>query len=202
LGDFLKILTRVLGASVIVVAVLSVSLLSHLPRLFPWLHSQTAVLDRGPTVVQKIRALSRLETVSYTEQKVLEGRKEWPAMPPWLLGDQMLFVAQGEVTAGVDLSKFKPEHLRWQGEAVNVRLPRPEVFHVSLDNRSSRVYHRSTGWLNKSDPQLETRVRQRADEVLLTGALEEGILDQARRNAEKEVGSLLKGFGAKSVTFM
>lgn len=166
------------------------------------LRARVGVVDHGPTVVKKIQSLARLETVSFTEQKILEGRKDWQHMPGWLLGDKMMFVAHGEVVAGVDLSRFQPEHLTWEGEAVRVRLPEPQVFHVRLDNRASQVYHRKTGWLNRSDPQLETKVRQRADDALLSGALNEGILDHARKNAEQEIGRLLEGFGAKTVTFI
>lgn len=166
------------------------------------LQSRQTVVDHGPTVVQKIRSLSRLETVSFTQQKILEGRKDWQMMPKWMMGDRLLFVAHGEVVAGVDLSKFGPDRLRWEGEVVKVRLPEPEVFHVRLDNRASRVVHRKTGWLNGKDAQLETKVRQQADTALLNAAMEGGILDHARRNAEREVGTLLQGFGVKTVTFI
>lgn len=166
------------------------------------LRARYAMIDQRPTVVHKIRSLARLETVSFTEQKVLEGRKEWPGMPQWLLGDRMMFLAHGEVVAGVDLSTFGKDHLRWEGKEVKVRLPEPKVFHVRLDNRASRVYTRSKGWINGSDDQLETRVRQKADDMLLSGALQEGILDHARRNAEKQIGQMLKEFGAQKVTFI
>ena len=160
------------------------------PFFHPPLQSRTSVVDHGPTIVRQIRALSRLETVSFTEQKLLEGRKEWKAVPQWLAGDRLQFMAHGEVVAGVDLSRFGPSNIRWQEERAIVKLPTPQVF------------HRTTGWLNGKDAQLETQVRQRADDVLLAGALQEGILDQARWNAEKAIRELLNGFGIKQVTFV
>lgn len=201
---FMKYFVRKLFLPLAVTALACLFGAALLYRTFdlPGFRARLFLEDQSPTVVQKIRSLSRLETVSFTEQKMLEGRKEWQRVPQWLAGDKLLFMAHGEVVAGVDLSRFGPEHLRWNGEEVKVRLPRPEVFHVRLDNRASKVHHRSTGWLNKSDAQLESKVRQKADEALLAGALQEGILDHARRNAEHEIGNLLKGFGAKNVTFM
>jgi hypothetical protein len=64
------------------------------------------------------------------------------------------------------------------------------------------VANRSTGWLNRPDPQMETQVRQQAEQALYASALEGGILDQARQNAQAEVRRLLQGSGAKEVVFL
>jgi len=70
-----------------------------------WLRS--AVLGRAatvdvsqPTVVHRIQQLRRLETVSYTLDKVVESRKESPIFPDFLAGDRILLLVHGEVIAG------------------------------------------------------------------------------------------------------
>ena len=182
--------------------VLLASVLGYLTYQSLSLRPRFTLQDQSPTIIQRIRALSRLETVSFTEQKVLEGRKEWSRVPHWLAGDKLLFLAHGEVVAGVDLSQFGPQNLRIEGERASVRLPRPDVFHVRLDNQTSKVYDRSTGWLNGADPQMESDVRRRAEEIFLSAALQEGILNKAQQNAQSELRRLLTTMGVKEVTFI
>ena len=68
-----------------------------------------------------------------------------------------------------------------------------EIFIATLNNEKSYVYDRQTGVLTKPDPNLETLVRQRAEEEILKAALEDGILEQAKVNAE---AYLIKFFAA------
>ena len=63
------------------------------------------VLDRQPAVITQMRELGRLETASYTVEKVLEGGvDQGNDLLNLLLGDRLLFIAHGEVIAGVDLT--------------------------------------------------------------------------------------------------
>ena len=50
------------------------------------------------------------------------------------------------------------------------------------------------------NPDLERQARLKAREEIEKAALEMGILDQARRNAEASIRSLLQIFGMKSVS--
>src|SRR5260370_14665569 len=45
-----------------------------------------------PTVVRQIRSLQRLETVSYTLDKIISGERENPVLPKFLAGDRLLLV--------------------------------------------------------------------------------------------------------------
>ena len=55
------------------------------------------------------------------------------------------------------------------------------------------MYDRQTGILTKPDLNLETLVRQKAEEEILKAAMEDNILQQAQTNAE---AYLLKFFAA------
>jgi hypothetical protein len=97
------------------------------------------------------------------------------------------------VIAGIDMDKLKPEDMRFENGVLTVKLPPAEVFIATLDNDKSYVYDRQTGILTKPDPNLETLVRQKAEEEILKAALEDGILEHAQTNAE---AYLLKFFAA------
>jgi uncharacterized protein DUF4230 len=97
------------------------------------------------------------------------------------------------VIAGIDLQKLQPGDMRYENGVLTVKLPPAEIFIAALDNDKSYVYNRDTGILTKPDINLETLVRQRAEEEILKAALDDGILQQAQTNAE---AYLLKFFTA------
>jgi len=159
----------------------------------------TRVDTSAPTVVDRIRQLSRLETVEYSLDKIVEGERGNPYLPDFLVGDKLLLIAHGEVTAGVDLAQLKPGDVSVHGDAVTVRLPAPEVLSTRIDNAKTRIYSRTTGLLVSADPNLETQVRQAAEQQMTQAALADGILDKARQNARASVTALLEGLGFKHV---
>ena len=57
----------------------------------------------SPSVVEMIRQLSRMETVEYSLDKIVEGGRQNAFLPDFLTGDKLLLVAHGEVIAGIDL---------------------------------------------------------------------------------------------------
>ena len=77
----------------------------HVSRLMTGRNTQ--IDTSSPAVVEKIRQLSRLETVDYSIDKVVEGTRQNPYLPDFLVGDKLLMVAHGEVIAGVDLGQLK-----------------------------------------------------------------------------------------------
>jgi hypothetical protein len=48
-----------------------------------------------PTVIRQIRALQRLETVSYTMDKIVTGERNNPILPQPLAGDRLLLMVHG-----------------------------------------------------------------------------------------------------------
>src|SRR5580658_2503575 len=68
-----------------------------------------------PAVVERIQSLSRLETVVYSLDSVVEGDKSSPVLPDILAGDKILLVVHGQSVAGIDLNKLKPEDVKIDG---------------------------------------------------------------------------------------
>jgi hypothetical protein len=155
-----------------------------------------------PVVVARIQTLSRLETVVYSLDTVVEGDKSSPVLPDILAGDRILLVVHGQSIAGIDLSKLKPEDVRIDSgdpHSIHVNLPPSELFVTTLDNQHTRVYSRNTGLLVPADQNLESETRQKAQQQLQAAALEDGILDAARKNAKATVAALLYGLGFQHV---
>jgi hypothetical protein len=193
-------------AAGIVLGLLLVSAVSRVAHAGLWDRVAAFVTGRplsidvsSPTVVEKIRQLSRLETVVYSLDKIVEGQRQSPYLPDFLAGDKLLLVAHGEVIAGIDLGQLTPSDVQVNDNAVHVRLPMAQILSSRIDNTRTRVYSRTTGLLVPTDPNLESEVRQTAEQQIVQAALDDGILDKARQNARASVTTLLYGLGFHAV---
>jgi hypothetical protein len=152
-----------------------------------------------PTVVDKIQRLERLETVTYSMDKMVEGDRTSSILPDFLVGDKLLLNVHGEAIGGVDLSQLKPSDVVVHEKSVYVHLPPAQIFVVALDSGKTRVFSRSTGFFVQADPDLETEVRAKAEQQLRDSAMTAGILDTARKNAASTVSKLLLSLGFAQV---
>ncbi len=153
----------------------------------------------SPSVVERIRQLSRLESVEYSLDKIVEGERQSAYLPDFLAGDKLLLVAHGEVIAGIDLGQLKAGDVQVNGDAVHVHLPAAQILTTRIDNGRTRVYSRTTGLLVASDPNLESEVRETAEQQIAQAALDDGILEKARANARTSVTALLYALGFRTV---
>jgi hypothetical protein len=154
-----------------------------------------------PTVVRQIQQLQRLETVSYTMDKIISGEHANAYLPKFLAGDRLLLVVHGEVVAGINLAVLQPGDVLIQGQKVSIHLPAAEIFSTRIDNSRTRVYSRDTGLFSSPDPNLESEVREEAERQLTQAALQDGILNTAAENAQSTVSGMLKGFGFHETQF-
>ncbi|MGB8457385.1 MAG: DUF4230 domain-containing protein [Candidatus Acidiferrum sp.] len=148
-----------------------------------------------PTVVHQIQQLQRLETVSYTMDKIISGEHDNAYLPKFLAGDRLLLVVHGEVVAGINLANLQQADVLIQGQKVSIHLPAAEVLSTRIDNARTRVYSRDTGLFSSPDPNLESEVREEAERQLRQAALQDGILKIAADNARTTISGMLKGFG-------
>src|SRR5450631_3152879 len=175
------------------------TLLGH---LWSAVTGRTLTIDVSqPTVVDRIQKLQRLETVVYTMDKIVSGEKENAFFPDFLAGDRLLMMVHGEVVAGIDFSNLKPGDVRVDGKQIHVHLPAAQVFSTRLDSARTRVYSRQTGLLVSTDPNLETQVRQEAEQQLQQAAVTDGILRTAQQNAVSTITGLLQGLGFEKIDF-
>jgi hypothetical protein len=192
LGVFLGILLTVAVIGGAVWLSTGVGLL-HLLAMFRG--GQTAINVSQPTVVRQIQQLQRLETVTYTMDKIISGERDNPYLPKFLAGDHLLLMVHGEVIGGVDLAKVQPSDVVVHGQAITFHLPQAEIFSTIIANAKTRVYSRDTGLFTSPDPNLESEVREEAERQLQLAALQDGILKSADQNARSTLTSMLNGFG-------
>ena len=152
-----------------------------------------------PTVVRQIQQLQRLETVSYTIDKIISGERGNAYLPKFLAGDRLLLLVHGDVVGGINLARLQPGDVLVQGQKVSIHLPAAEVFSTRIDNARTKVYSRDTGLFSSPDPNLESEVREEAERQLQQAALQDGILKTAADNARSTISGMLRGFGFHEV---
>jgi hypothetical protein len=161
--------------------------------------TSTATTLDPVSVVHQIQRLNELVSVKYTVQKVV-GLEEQKV--PFGSEKVLLFV-QAEVLAGIDLSKLATADIKClPAKRVQVMLPPPKIEHVVIDDKETKVWDRQITWWTPwvpYNPDLERQARLKAKDTIQQAAIDMGILDQARRNAEAGIRSLLETFGVKSV---
>ena len=160
--------------------------------------SPAKTLD-APAIVHEIQRLNELVSVKYTIQKVvgLEEKK----VP--LGSEKILLFVQADVLAGIDLSLLTARDLKLlPGKQMQIALPPPKIVHIVIDDKQTKVWDRRITWWTPwvpFNPDLERQARLAATDEIEHTALEMGILDQARRNAEAGIRSLLEAIGVRSV---
>jgi hypothetical protein len=175
---------------------------SFLTRPFPFLGGLQKSSITDSTVVHQIRNLQRMESVVYTLDQIVTGERSYAMVPPSLAGDRILLIVHGEIIAGIDLAQLKAEDVKVEGHSVTVHLPAAQIFSTRLDNQKTRVYSRDTGLFSTPDPQLESEARRHAEEQLTAAALQDGILENAARNAKSNLVVLLHSLGFERVTIL
>lgn len=163
-------------------------------------------VDVRTVVVEQVRNVSELTTAVFTMEAVV------PAKSDRKLGDitvgetNLLYIAYGTVSAGVDLGKIQPADVSESAEGTVVRLvlPAPEIFNdnTGLDINRSDVYDYNRGFLNMGPdraPQLQMMAQKEAMKKIQTAACDQGILKQANERAQLMVGQLLEGAGFETV---
>lgn len=153
-------------------------------------------------VVTQVRELSRLETASMRVMHVATLTQTYRMVPNAIGGDELTFLAMGDVIAGIDLSQLNDRDVWREGDTVVMRLPPPQILISRVDNKESRVLSRKTGMLRRADVDLETRARQFAEKNITDEAIKKGVLPMASQNAEKKLAEFLRQLGAKQVRFV
>jgi hypothetical protein len=163
----------------------------NLPTLFG--APPTTIRADTPAVIHRIQQLNRLETTSYTVEKVIEAGHEGNAFQDLLFGDRLLLVAHGQVIAGIDLSTLQANQIvvSEDGTVLTVHLPPAQIFHTALDNQKTRVYDREQGLFAPTDKDLETVARQAAESQILQAACEGGVLERATIDGQRAMEQIL-----------
>lgn len=168
---------------------------------FIYQRSESRVNVSRAAVIKELRELNRLETASFTIEKIVDAQTATTGrIQEFLFGDRLLLIAHGEVIAGIDLSKLQESDMQIYDKTIGITLPAPEILIVSIDNSKTSVYDRQTGILSKGDKSLESEARTEAEQSIRVAACEGGILDEAGENARKQLTTLFRALAFENIS--
>lgn len=185
-----------LGVGVVSLWHMGNNLMQSWQNLFPRIENQ---VDVSSVIVQKIQGVSELTTTIFTMDAVVPTSSERKIMGEMVIGKtNLLYLARGEVKAGLDLSQISPSDITVSENTIKIKLPAPLILDSKIDVNRSQVYEYNRGFLSLGPDVAPTLYSQAQQESLLKvqeTACQEGILTQANQRAEITVKALLEGAG-------
>ena len=148
-------------------------------------------------MVEKISNMGRLELVKYSMKDVLEKKELRMILPD----KRILFVAVGEVTGCLDLTKIKKSDIiNSNTDSVTVYLPDPEICYIKLDHQRSKVYDVSGVLFPSESKEMVEGIYKLAEQKMLQNAKDQDILGKTRQNAQLIFKPMLENISGKNVT--
>ncbi|MEM1426249.1 MAG: DUF4230 domain-containing protein, partial [Cyanobacteria bacterium P01_H01_bin.130] len=111
-----------------------------------WVQENMAVTQSAPKVdvrsltIQTIRGASELTTLVFSTEAIIPTSRDLQLGQVVVGSTRLLYIAHGEVRAGVDLAEVKAEDVVWDGRTLTITLPAPKILDSKIDVTRSRVY--------------------------------------------------------------
>ncbi|MEJ7779480.1 MAG: DUF4230 domain-containing protein [Daejeonella sp.] len=184
--------TAILLVVAIITVVMILSLFFYIKKQFFLTRTEL----NEDVMVEKIVSMGKLELVKYSMKDVLEKKEIRNILPD----KRILFVAVGEVTGCIDLTKLKKSDIVASGsDSVTIFLPKPEICYVKLDHQQSKVYDVSGAWFPGDSKNMVEDIYKIAEQKILENAAKQNILGKTRENAKLIFKPMLENISGKMV---
>ena len=144
-------------------------------------------------ILKEVTALGKLELVKYTFKDIVEHEQVNTFLP----NANAVLIVEGEATGCIDLTQIIAANIVTDGDSVTVQLPKPELCGWKINHDRSRVYDTRFSFLNES--QLVSDAYRQAERQVKQSALNSGLLEQTRRNADRMLRPLLERISGKKI---
>ncbi len=159
-------------------------------------------VDVRSMILNQVQGASELTTAILTTETVVPTHQD-SSFAGYVVGTtKLLYIAYGQVRAGVDLGKLKPTDVEINNNILRLHLPPPKILDSKIDVNRSKVYEYDRGFLNLGPdvaPQLQTLAEQETLKKVVSAACESNLLQQANDRAKLVVTQLLNTAGYKQV---
>jgi hypothetical protein len=162
-----------------------------------------AKVDTRSLVVQQVRGVSELTTAVFTMETVVPTSQE-RTVGNFVIGKTtLLYIAYGEVRAGIDLVSLTPSDVQISGNTVLLHLPPPKILDSKIDVDRSKVYDYDRGFLGlgpDAAPELQALAQRETLKKIVKTACTQGVLQTANDRAKQAIGQLLATAGYKHIS--
>ena len=182
----------------VVSIILVLAVLGTLISVFFYFKSQlfaSKTIINEDVMVSKITSMGKLELVKYSMKDVIEKKQTRRIFPD----ERILFVAVGEVTGCIDLTKVKKSDIEHSEDSLTLYLPNPEICYAKIDHQKSKVYDVSGAWFPSDAKDMVEGIYKIAEQKLMASATEMNILTKTKENAEIIFKPLVENLSGKKV---
>ncbi|NDV78319.1 DUF4230 domain-containing protein [Dysgonomonas sp. 511] len=144
-------------------------------------------------IIETITDIGNLEVVKYNLQDIVEYKK----IRQWLPNAKTMLVISGEVTGCIDLSLLSEKDIYVSGDSLRLMLPAPQVCHVSIDHKNSRIYNMEYGLWETA--KIVDEAYRHAEIKLREQAYRLDIESKSRENATNLLTPILQAMGFKHI---
>ena len=150
------------------------------------------------TILNRVVPIQELALVKYNYSGVI-GYKDFIKflkinVP--LTEKSFLLKYNGYIKAGVDFKDMKVEVI---GKDVHISLPRPKILDTLIDEKSIRVYNESINAFNPLKISDYNHAILKEKETMIDDAISQGILNDANKQAEMVLTSIMKDMGFENI---
>jgi hypothetical protein len=166
-------------------------------------------IDRSPpAVLQSIQDIGEYRAASGHFEQIVDLHNDTD-LPDEILGDRTLFVAVGDVDAGVDLRALDADAIDLSDDrrSATITLPHARLYDPELDVSRSRIFDRDEGIFNRiagvfsGDANYQQELNVLAEQKLAEAARNNsGLRTRAEENTREMLESLLGSLGYTDVT--
>ncbi|MCC9168016.1 DUF4230 domain-containing protein [Pontibacter harenae] len=150
------------------------------------------------TVLTAVEDLGRMELVRYNFKDVVEYEKEVSRFIP---NSKVVLIVAGEAVGCVDFAKLQAGDIQFQGDSiVQVALPAPEICYYKVDHSKTKVFSKENTYFQDAD--LIQESYKYAEQNVKKAALNSGILNQTKVNAEKVLKPILEEVTGRRVVLV
>lgn len=152
------------------------------------------------SVVLQIQNATDLTTAIYHAETPVPAQQVFEVLGKEVGSTKILYLAVGEVRAGIDLSEITANSINMKSGKIHVTLPAPTVIDRKLDIESSTIYDitKTTFGPNNKEALLQEAERQSL-RAMVKAACSHGILNDANNQAKSIVKQILSTAGYQDI---
>ncbi len=198
-----KYIWIIAGVLLTILLFTKINLLPSIKNLFK---SQPVLIDATPIVIQEIKSLASLITITYTNEIVMDTVQIGNGLPnllPLSIGatilpsvKKLVIIGRGKVLAGTDLNRMKATDVTVSGDSVNVIVPHARILQTILNPSDFETFIEDGKWNEEAVTALKIKIRNNINEQ----AIQQGIPEKADARCKLILENYLMNTGFKKVT--
>ena len=144
-------------------------------------------------VLKEMTLLGKLELANFAFRDVVEQE----LVRDYLPNPKAILIVQGEAIGCIDLTKVKADDISSKNDTLIVHLPDPELCSYKIDHSKSMIYDTEYAFMNEQS--LMNEAYTSAEDKIKQSAIDMGILEQTKKNANLVLKPLLENISGKKV---